>query len=195
VQGLASDLLVSEPVLLVGPADAGLSLDAPTAAERLAELPLILTTRPNSLRRMVELTLSQRGLEPRLRVEANTLPLMTDLVAQGLGYTVLPSCGVFSLVKAGRLSASPLVGLRITWMVARPVNRSLSVAARLMHDIVFRVVHDLVETGSWPLATIEPGCSAAVRGQGQARAASAPHPVAAAKQRQSAGLRRGSKRR
>jgi LysR family nitrogen assimilation transcriptional regulator len=144
---------------------------------------------------MVELALSQRGLEPRLRVEANTLPLMTDLVAQGLGYTVLPSCGVFSLVKAGRLSASPLEGLRITWMVARPVNRSLSVAARLMHDIVFRVVHDLVATGAWPLATIEPGCSAAVRRQSRARVDSAQHLVAAAKQRQPGNLRLRSKRR
>lgn len=161
----------------------------------MAQLPLILTTKPNSLRRMVELALSQHGLQPCLRVEANTLPLMTDLVAQGLGYTVLPSCGVFSLVKAGRLSASPLEGLRITWMVARPVNRSLSVAARLMHDIVFRVVHDLVETGAWPLATIEPGCSAAVRRQAQARAAPTPHLVAAAKQRRGAELQRRSKRR
>jgi LysR family nitrogen assimilation transcriptional regulator len=195
VQGLASDLLVSEPMLLVGPPDAGLSLHAPTPTGRLAELPLILTTRPNSLRRMVELALSQRGLEPRLRVEANTLPLMTDLVAQGLGYTVLPSCGVFSLVKAGCLSASPLEGLRITWMVARPVNRSLSVAARLMHDIVFRVVHDLVATGAWPLATIEPGCSAAVRRQSRARVDSAQHLVAAAKQRQPGNLRLRAKRR
>jgi LysR family nitrogen assimilation transcriptional regulator len=70
VHGLASDLLVNEPMLLVGPPDAGLSLRAPTPIGRLAELPLILTTKPNSLRRMVELALSQRGLQPRLRAEA-----------------------------------------------------------------------------------------------------------------------------
>jgi LysR family transcriptional regulator, nitrogen assimilation regulatory protein len=161
----------------------------------LAELPLILTTKPNSLRRMVELALNQQGLQPCLRVEANTLPLMTDLVAQGLGFTVLPSCGVFSLVKAGQLSASPLVGLRITWMIARPVNRSLSVAARLLHDIVFRVVHDLIATGAWPLARIEPDCSAAIRSQAKITAASAQHLVAAMEQRRAGDLRRRGKSR
>ena len=29
----------------------------------------------------------------------------------------------------------------------RPTNRSLSVAARLLHDIVFRVVHNLAQKG------------------------------------------------
>jgi LysR family nitrogen assimilation transcriptional regulator len=163
VQGLASDRLASEPMLLVGPADAGLSLDVATPIERLADLPLILTTRPNSLRRMVELELNQRGIRAQVRVEANTLPLMTDLVTQGLGFTVLPSCGVFSLVKAGRLSASPLLDVRITWMIARPLNRSLSVAARLLQQIIFQVVHDLVESGAWPLANTEWECTEAMR--------------------------------
>jgi LysR family nitrogen assimilation transcriptional regulator len=163
IHGLAADPLASEPMLLIGPRNAGLSLDVATPLARLAELPLILTTKPNSLRRMVELELNHLGLRPRLRVEANTLPLMTDLVAQGLGYTVLPSCGVYSLVKAGRLSASPLAGLRITWMVARPMNRSLSVAARLLHDIIIQVVDDLVTSGAWPLAEVTRDGSKAAR--------------------------------
>src|SRR5262245_27020069 len=177
IQGLAADRLASEPMLLIGPRNAKLSLDVPTPIERLAELPLILTTRPNSLRRVVEQELNHLGLRPRLRVEANTLPLMTDLVAQGLGYTVLPSCGVFALVKAGRLSASPIAGLRITWMIARPTNRGLSVAARLLHDIIFQVVHELVETGAWPLAELGPGDSQATQKRTKV-AASAKRPSA-----------------
>lgn len=152
VHGLVSIPLASEPMLLVGPASAKLSLDVATPMEQLAELPLILTTKPNSLRRMVELELNNLGIRPRLRVEANTLPLITDLVTQELGFTVLPSCGVYPLVKSGLLSASPLSGMTITWMVARPVDRSLSVAARLLQDTIRRVVYSIVETGGWPLA-------------------------------------------
>jgi LysR family nitrogen assimilation transcriptional regulator len=152
VHGLTSIPLASEPMLLIGPASAELSLNVATPIEQLADLPLILTTKPNSLRRMVELELSHKGIRPRLRVEANTLPLITDLVTQGLGFTVLPSCGVYPLIKSGHLSASPLVGLCITWMIARPIDRSLSVAARLLQDIIYRVVHRIVETGGWPLA-------------------------------------------
>jgi len=152
VHNLISTPLVSEPMLLVGPANANLSLDIATPIEKLAELPLILTTKPNSLRRMVELELNTRGIRPRLRVEANTLPLITDLVTQGLGFTVLPSCGVYPLVESRYLSASPLVGLHITWIVARPIDRSLSVAARLLQETIRRVVHNIVESGGWPLA-------------------------------------------
>jgi LysR family nitrogen assimilation transcriptional regulator len=155
-QGLASDPLVTEPMLLIGPPAARLSLDVPTPIERLAGLPLILTTKPNSLRRMVDQRLSVQGLRPLLRAEANTLPLMTDLVVQGLGYTVLPLCGVLSLVKAGKVSASPITGSQITWTIARPVNRSLSVAARLMNNMIVEIVHDLAESGAWPLAKVTP---------------------------------------
>jgi LysR family transcriptional regulator, nitrogen assimilation regulatory protein len=155
MEGLVADRLVTEPMLLIGPRDAGLSLDVATPIERLAGLPLILTTKPNSLRRMVELELNRGGLRPQIRAEADMLPLMTDLVMNGHGFTVLPSCGVYSLVKAGRLSASPIKGLRITWTIARPMNRSLSIAARLLLGIIHRVAHELVESGAWPLAEIE----------------------------------------
>jgi len=124
-------------MLLVGPANANLSLDI---------------SKPNSSRRMVEFELNTRGIRPRLRVEANTLPLITDLVTQGLGFTALPSCGVYPLVESRHLSVSPLVGLQITWIVARPIDRSLSVAARLLQDTIRRVVHNIVESGGWPLA-------------------------------------------
>jgi LysR family transcriptional regulator, nitrogen assimilation regulatory protein len=153
MRGLAVDRLASEPLLLVGPKCAGLVLDKVTPIARLAELPLILTTQPNSLRRVIETELIRRGLRARIRAEANTLPLMTDLVAAGIGYTVLPSCSVISSVDAGEFSASPLAGLTITWTVARPMNRKLSVAARLLLDVILGVSRSLIDSGTWALAT------------------------------------------
>jgi LysR family nitrogen assimilation transcriptional regulator len=96
-------------------------------------------------------------------LQANTLPLMTDLVAQGLGYTVLPSCSVVARVQAGDVSASPIEGLRITWTVARPGNRSLNVAAGLMLRTILETVHRLVENGTWSLAKLASDCRAAAR--------------------------------
>ncbi len=159
IQGLTSQRLATEPMLLVGPPDSGLSLDMATPIERLADLPLILTTRPNSLRRIVDSEMQHQKLRPRIRVEANTLPLMTDLVKQGLGYTVLPSCSVLSLVKAGQLSASPLGALQITWTIAYPSNRGVSVAAQLLLKIIQRTVDALIENGEWPLAQLERDCA------------------------------------
>jgi LysR family nitrogen assimilation transcriptional regulator len=163
LEGLACVPLASEPMLLVGPREAKLSLKTATKIGDLAALPLILTTHPNSLRRMVELKLHDEGLRPHVRLQANTLPLMTDLVVQGLGYTVLPSCSVLGRVKAGELSASPLEGLRITWTVAWPVSRSLSVAGRLMLETVRQTAERLVENGTWTLAEFAPDSRAATR--------------------------------
>jgi LysR family transcriptional regulator, nitrogen assimilation regulatory protein len=165
MRGLAADRLATEPMLLVGPKKARLSMRSPTPIERLATLPLILTTKPNSLRRIVEQEFDRRGVRPMVRAEVNTLPLMTDLVAQGLGYTVLPSCGVLPLVERGLFSASPVSDLRITWTIARPDNRSLSVAAQRLLEIIFDAVSELVGSGAWPMAQVvrAPNPSAATR--------------------------------
>jgi LysR family nitrogen assimilation transcriptional regulator len=150
--GIVSQTLGREPLVLVGPPEAKLSMRKETPIKALAELPLILTMRPNSLRLVVENGLGLHGMPARVRFEANTLPLMTDLVTDGLGYTVLPACGVRDLVKQGRVSASPIANLSITWLVARPKNRTLSVAAERFHDMLCEFGQRLVRNGLWQKA-------------------------------------------
>ena len=147
--GVVSQPLGRERMLFVGPRHAKLSLQNKTPIERLAELPLILTTRPNSLRLIVEAGLSAQGLQPNVRLEADTLPLMTDLVSAGLGYTVLPACGVSALVKERALSASPIENLFITWLVAKPKTRSLGVAAQCFYEAICDMGREQVRAGIW----------------------------------------------
>jgi LysR family nitrogen assimilation transcriptional regulator len=147
--GIVSQQLGRERMLLVGPPAAKLSMRKETPIKSLAGLPLILTMRPNSLRLSIESGLALHGLQPNVRFEANTLPLMTDLVIAGLGYTVLPACGVRSLVKRGQLSASPIADLSITWLVARPKTRSLGVAAERFHDMLCEFGRKQVRDGVW----------------------------------------------
>ena len=148
-QGIASQHLGRERMLLVGPASAKLSMRKETPIKSLAGLPLILTMRPNSLRLTIETGLGLHGLQPNIRFEANTLPLMTDLVVAGLGYTVLPACGVRALLKQGDISASPISDLSITWMVARPKTRSLGVAAERFYDMVCDLGRKQIRDGVW----------------------------------------------
>jgi LysR family nitrogen assimilation transcriptional regulator len=147
--GTLSHVLGRERLVLVGPGGAKLSMRKETPVRTLGELPLILTMRPNSLRLMVEDRLGTLGLTANVRFEANTLPLMTDLVAAGLGYTVLPMCGVGDLLKQGRVSASPVADLFVTWLVARPKSRPLGVAADRFHDILCDFGRKLVARGVW----------------------------------------------
>jgi LysR family transcriptional regulator, nitrogen assimilation regulatory protein len=147
--GTVSRILGRERLVVVGPQDAKLSMRKETTIGTLGDLPLILTMRPNSLRLMVEDRLGVHGLTANVRFEANTLPLMTDLVAAGLGYTVLPLCGVRDLIKLGRVSASPIADLFVTWLVARPKSRPLGVAAERFHDILCAYSRKLIAKGVW----------------------------------------------
>jgi LysR family nitrogen assimilation transcriptional regulator len=147
--GIASRQLGRERMLLVGPPDAKLSMRKETPIKALAGLPLILTMRPNSLRLTIENGLGLHGLQPNVRFEANTLPLMTDLVTVGLGYTVLPACGVRHLIKQGQVSASPVADLFVTWLVARPKTRSLGVAAERFYDMLCDLGHKQIRDGTW----------------------------------------------
>ena len=147
--GIASRHLGRERMVLVGPAGARLSMRQEMPIKSLAGLPLILTMRPNSLRLTVETGLGLHGLQPNVRFEANTLPLMTDMVVAGLGYTVLPLCGVRDELKRGQVSASPIADLFITWMVARPKGRSLGVAAERFYEMLCEHSRKQVRAGIW----------------------------------------------
>jgi LysR family transcriptional regulator, nitrogen assimilation regulatory protein len=150
---IISRSLGRERMLLIGPSAAKLSMRKETPIGTLADLPLILTMRPNSLRLMIEARLGQQGLQPNIRIEANTLPLMTDLVREGLGYTVLPACGVSPLLKQGGISASPVADLSITWMAARPKTRSLGVAAARYYEMLCEFGDRLTREGVWESAS------------------------------------------
>jgi LysR family nitrogen assimilation transcriptional regulator len=149
LNGIISEELGCEPILLVGPRAAKLSMQRAKPLAEIAELPLILTTRPNSLRLIVETGLNRLGLSANVRLEANTLPLMTDLVRAGLGYTILPGCGVRQALRQKLVSASPIDGLAITWLVAKPKSRSLSVAAERFYELLRETGRDLVQSGCW----------------------------------------------
>jgi LysR family nitrogen assimilation transcriptional regulator len=147
--GLESEKLGHEPVMLVGHRQSDLSERHEISLAEIGNKPLILTTRPNSLRIVVESGLNQSGFKPNIKFEANTLPLMTDLVRAGLGYTVLPACGVQHLLKDQLVTASPIKNLQITWLAARPKKRVLSIAADRFYACLRDVGAELVRSRIW----------------------------------------------
>jgi LysR family nitrogen assimilation transcriptional regulator len=149
MRGVRAEPLGREQMLLIGPKSAKLGMQRAVSLDMLADLPLILTTRPNSLRLTIEDGLSRRGLRPSVRLEANTLPLMTDLVQEGLGYTVLPACGVAAQLKAGSVRASPITGFFITWMLAKPAGRSLGVGAERFSDMLMEMARQKIRDKVW----------------------------------------------
>jgi len=149
IRNVSAEPLGCEQMLLVGPPEAGLSMKNPIAIDDLIKLPLILTTRPNSLRMTIEAGLSRSGRHPNVRIEANALPLMTDLVTAGLGYTVLPLCGVRAILRSKRVTACPIRDFRITWVLARTKSRPLNLAAKRFSDLLQQFSRKMIAQQIW----------------------------------------------
>jgi len=89
-------------------AEAGQPASSVTFAEALAG-PLILPERRDSVRFLVEKTASERGLAVRLEHEIRSISGIKAMIARGPAAGILPYGTVLAEVKAGTLSARPII--------------------------------------------------------------------------------------
>ncbi len=152
-----ADLLVNEQLYLVGPRRARLALETPVSLEFAASKPLILTTRPNSLRLVVENALATARLPLHLVADSNSITMMVDLAARGLAFGVLPYCAAWSAIRRRQLCAAPIVGLRIDWVFIYPSGRGLGVAAAAYRRLLFEHAAARIAAREWTGATLATG--------------------------------------
>lgn len=151
---LGHEALLTEAMYLIGPRSARLNPRREIPIRRVAEVPLVVTLRPNALRALVEEALARIGhpLEPVL--EANATSVMLDVVAAGDGFTVLPYCAAHAGLQAGRLSAAPVAGLKVTWEIAYSKERALSRAGRELRDTLREIARAAIDDGTWQRAQL-----------------------------------------
>lgn len=148
------DMLRSLPLLreqlhLVGPKAAGLEPTHELPIESLADRPLILTSRPNALRLIVDRAAQAAGRRFDPAVEANSSRLLCELVAHGQGFTVLPFSAFAGAYHAERLSVAPLQGLSTTWTLVTSRERGLSLAGRKLRELIGEVARRQIDAGAW----------------------------------------------
>ena len=68
----------------------GAKLRTRLSLSALAALPLIVPSRPNAFRILIETELTRLNCKPRIEMEVDGLNAILDLVAEGLGFAVLP---------------------------------------------------------------------------------------------------------
>lgn len=144
--------LLSENLFLIGPSKAGLKLDKAVTVRSLAERQMIQTSYPNSMRQIVDKAMAKLGIESRPAVQADMVPLMLDLVRLGVGFTVLPYCAIHEPLQQGLVSASPIKGLRMTWVLATSQERATTSAARRLMETLRGHARELVRDGTWRTA-------------------------------------------
>lgn len=119
---LDTEPLLSDELFLIGsPRDPAGVGAGPVRAARLAQIPLVLPSRPHGVRALVDEAVARAGAMPNVQLEIDAMHSMLALAEKGVGYTVLSYSSVRELVLAGRL--------RI-WRILEPtITRSLVVAA------------------------------------------------------------------
>lgn len=146
---LRSQRLLREQLYLVGPREADLDLASELPIDALAEHSLILTGKPNAMRMIVENALAEIDRHADPVIETNSSRMLCELVAHGLGYTVLPFSAAGEAFRADRLTLAPLNGLSVTWTLVTAPERGLSVVGRKLRELITEVACARIASGAW----------------------------------------------
>lgn len=88
--GLSVQVISVEPLVLVTAPEHRLAARAPVAVSRLRDELFVTLTRGSSLRRHLEDACDAAGFPARIALETSDIHLLSDLVARGLGITIVP---------------------------------------------------------------------------------------------------------
>src|ERR1700757_1830766 len=120
VQNLGRD-----PIVAVGPRGSGLSRKKQVEMDWLLRQRLVLPSHSHGLRALIEHAAAKKKLKLDVQLEADSFRVLTSLVEEGLGYTLLPPSSVRQEVADGRLE---------TARISRPApTRELTLASPLDH--------------------------------------------------------------
>jgi len=123
------------------PGSASAQRPAPLPLAELAQLPLLIPTRPNALRMHVELELAKLGLRPRIALEIDGVPAILDLVAEGLGCAVLSRHAVAASGRPAAFAVRPIgpPALQIQVALASSAQRPSTLTQRAARDLIRHV--------------------------------------------------------
>jgi len=147
---IESRLLQREVLVLVASESSvkslkGERLKAKLPLSMLAALPLIVPSRPNAFRLLIETELLRLNLKPRIEMEVDGLNAILDLVAQGLGFAVLPPYTLNNLPQPHPFSThqlhSPQLACELMLITSarRPSTQTHKSVQSLVADLVMQV--------------------------------------------------------
>jgi LysR family nitrogen assimilation transcriptional regulator len=116
----------------------------------LAELPLILPSRPNAFRLLIETEMLRVNCKPQIALEIDGLNAILELVKEGLGYAVLPAYTLKNFANpqsftTHRIERPKLNSqLMLVWSSKRPMTPTHTAAQQLIQRVVSQSLVDNV---------------------------------------------------
>jgi LysR family nitrogen assimilation transcriptional regulator len=144
VHGLSFQLLMLEPLFLVGPS--GLAEPSETVALRdLVEMDLFLPRPYNVVRKMVDDACAGAGLVPHIVAEIESDSTLTAVIDEGLGTTILPESMARRVVSATSAWRSRIVepSIEAPLALCRSDHLPLSEPAQAVKDILVELAAGL----------------------------------------------------
>ena len=159
IYGPSSDLhltvqsLGRDPIVAVGPRGSGLSQKKQVDIGWLLQQRLVLPSHSHGLRALIEQAAAKKKIKLDVKLEADSFRVLTSLVEEGLGYTLLPPSSVRNEVAAGRLEtaaiAKPAPMRELT--LASPIDHPGSTAIALVTELLRDELTACREEGLWDI--------------------------------------------
>lgn len=148
VQSLGRDTIVA-----VGPRGSGLAQRKQVDIGWLLRQRLVLPSHSHGLRALIEHAAAKKKLKLDVKLEADSFRVLTSLVEEGLGYTLLPPSSVRNEVAAGRLETAaiskPAPMRELT--LASPIDHPGSTAIALVTELIRDEIKACREDGLWDI--------------------------------------------
>ncbi len=148
---LTVETLGRDDIVAVGPRGSGLKERGEVDIGWLAEQKLVLPSHSHGLRALIERATARKNLSLQVLMEADSYRVLTSIVEEGIGYTLLPPSAVRNEVAEGRLEAVPIARPAITreLILASPAERRASVATTTIAALIRKEIESIVADGLW----------------------------------------------
>lgn len=136
--------LLDEPLFFIQ--RAGEAPADPIALRDIAQHPLVIPSRPNALRMLVETELANLGCRPRIALEIDGVSAILGLVADGMGSAVLSMNAVVTSAKAAEFVVRPITGPGLASKLSMAVSsrRPTTGTQQAMLDLLREVTPQLI---------------------------------------------------
>jgi len=139
-------VLISPVTARPARARGGKARAAPIALGSVAELPLILPSRPNAFRILIEGEMMTIGKRPNVVLEVDSLNSILSLVKEGMGHAILPSYTLSNFDNASAFRETPIdspcIGSRLmlVWSSRRPSTQTQKKAMDIVRQVVLKAI-------------------------------------------------------
>ena len=150
---LTAHALGRDDIVAVGPRGGPLARKKQVDIGWLLQQRLVLPSHSHGLRILIERAASKKKLKLDVQVEADSFRVLTSLVEEGLGLTLLPPSSVRNEVAEGRLETARISKQALTreLILASPVNHSGSAATAAVTSLLRDEISACRKEGLWDI--------------------------------------------